>query len=59
MDGQKVKPFRFISFKEMNKFQKKYDQKVFTIDYKRATFDFCFPKFSIVNSITSPSFKTF
>ena len=34
MNGNKVKPFRFISYKEMNKFQKKYDQKVFSIDYK-------------------------
>ena len=34
MNGNKVKPFRFISYKEMNKFQKKYDQKVFSINYK-------------------------
>jgi len=34
MNGDKVKPFRFISYKEMNKFQKKYDQKVFSINYK-------------------------
>jgi|MDTE01.3.fsa_nt_gb hypothetical protein len=33
MDGSKVKPLKFISFKEMNYFKKKYDCKVFDLDY--------------------------
>ena len=30
---------------------------IFTVDYIGTTFDLCFPKLSIVNSISSPAFK--
>jgi hypothetical protein len=33
MNGEKVKPFRFISYKEMDKYQKKYNQKVYSLNY--------------------------
>ncbi len=33
MNVEKVKPFRFISYKEMDKYQKKYNQKVYSLNY--------------------------